>query len=253
MGLLHIVPTDSAGGSMRQALSQAGSSDSLLACRDDLSCGPIASNEPASRAAWWGQFHDMAEVEEELRAFWDQVEGTDAHIVLWFGRLAADELACFLACAERLVDREYSAVDVTELGNLPRVSILQPETLGQLLGAQHRVGSQERRQAASHWRRLRSEDAPFRVVTPEGLVSAPAEHFDVALLSHVYGTWRNVNGVVAETMSLSFEPYWQVGDVMLRARLGVLAESGRVELTGHPTERGTMVRLVAATGREARP
>lgn len=247
MGFLHIVPTDSAGGSMRQALTKAGSSDSLLACRDDLSCGPIASNQPASRAAWWGQFHDMHEVEEELRAFWDQVEGTDAHIVLWFGRLAADELACFLACAERLGDRAYSAVDVTELSNSPSVSILQPETLCQLLGAPHRLGSQERQQAANHWRRLRSEDAPFRIVTPEGLESAPAEHFDGALLSHVDGTWRNVNGVVAETMVLSFEPYWQVGDVMLRARLVALAESGRIELTGHPTERGTMVRLVEAS------
>lgn len=247
MGFLHIVPTDSAGGSMRQAPAQAGSSDSLLACRDDLSCGPIASNEPASRAAWWGQFHDMAEVEEELRAFWDQVKGTDAHIVLWFGRLAADELACFLACAERLVDREYSAVDVTELRDFSCVSILQPETLGQLLGAQHTLGSQERRQAADRWRRLRSEDAPFRVATPEGLLSAPAEHFDSALLSHVDAAWRNVNLVVAETMVLSFEPYWQVGDLMLKARLVALAESGRIELTGHPTERGTMVRLVTAS------
>jgi hypothetical protein len=231
---------------MLRAIAETGSGDSVLPFRDDLSCGPIASDDPASRGAWWGQFYDMGEVETELRAFWHRLESTDARIVLWFGRMTANELAFFLACSERLAEREYDVVYVTALRGKPSASIVRPEILTSLLGEQRRPSPQERRDSADRWHRLRSEDAPFRIVTPEGLVSAPAEHFDNALLSHMDGAWRNVNRVVADTMGLSFEPHWQVGDLMLKARLVALAESGSIELTGHPIERGTMVRLVAA-------
>ena len=93
---------------------------------------------------------------------------------------------------------------------------------------------------------MRRENAPFRVVTQEGLVSAPVEHFDGALLTQMDSDWRNVNRVIGDTMGLRFEPYWQVGDLMLKARLVALAESGKVELSGDPLERGTKVRLVAS-------
>lgn len=188
----------------------------------------------------------MAEIEPEVRAFWDELESTDAHIVLWFGRMAADELALYLAISDRLAGRDYSVVDVTALKGMERVSTVQPEILTSLLGAQQRPDSKERQRAADCWRTLRSEDAPFRVVTPEGLVSAPAEHFDAALLAQVPSDWREVSRVVAYTMVLNFGPYRQVGSLMLTARLAALAESGRVELAGHPLERKAMVRLGAS-------
>ncbi|MDF2119576.1 DUF1835 domain-containing protein [Roseiarcaceae bacterium H3SJ34-1] len=42
MKTLHIAPGDSAGGSLQQAVIDAGTDDEVLPWRDDLSCGPIS-------------------------------------------------------------------------------------------------------------------------------------------------------------------------------------------------------------------
>src|SRR5690348_799492 len=102
MAVLHIAPSDSAGGSLRQAVRAAGRDDEVLSFRDDLSCGPIASDDPSVRAIWWGQFCDPSEVEADLRNFWHRFETACERLVLWFSRHAARELAFFLACVERL-------------------------------------------------------------------------------------------------------------------------------------------------------
>lgn len=159
---------------MREAVMENRIGNRVLPFPDDLSCGPIASDDPASRAAWWGTdlpltsrfklaeydmeprtevarpshplwprfpsdpFYAMAEIEPEVRAFWDELESTDAHIVLWFGRMAADELALYLAISERLAERDYSVVDVTALKGMERVATVQPEILTSLLGKERR-------------------------------------------------------------------------------------------------------------------
>jgi len=174
MAILHIMPDFSAGGLMREAVAENRIGNRVLPFPDDLSCGPIASDDPASRAAWWGTdlpltsrfklaeydmeprtevarpshplwprfpsdpFYAMAEIEPEVRAFWDELESTDAHIVLWFGRMAADELALYLAISERLAERDYSVVDVTALKGMERVATVQPEILTSLLGKERR-------------------------------------------------------------------------------------------------------------------
>jgi len=54
--MLHIAPGFSAGGELRRALRGAGRSDEVLACFDDLSCGPIDPDSPSVRLDWWRQF-----------------------------------------------------------------------------------------------------------------------------------------------------------------------------------------------------
>ena len=113
MTTLHIAPGDSAGGTLRQAIQNAGSDDEVLICGDDLSCGPIASGDPAERAEWWGQFYDDLNTETDLKAFWDRVLSTKDRLVVWFSRRRANELAFLLAFADRVGDRPYECVDVT--------------------------------------------------------------------------------------------------------------------------------------------
>jgi Protein of unknown function len=68
------------------------------------------------------------------------------------------------------------------------------------------------------------ENAPFCVVTPGGLVSAPIDHFDHLLLERATTQWHRAMLVVAETMIYKPEPYRQVGDLMLLMRVIALAE-----------------------------
>ena len=183
MRTLHIAPGDSAGGSLRRAIQIAGQDDEVLAFRDDLSCGPVASNDSAARAAWWMQFYEWPEVEDALRTFWGRVDATEDRLVVWFARHSARELAFFLAWADRLGKRPYHVVDVTGQ-RLPfsrpdgsaaltqpaqAVSVVPADGLRTLLGSERPVTTQESAESRQHWERLRSENAPFRVCHARGV------------------------------------------------------------------------------------
>ena len=233
MRTLHVAPGDSAGGSLRQAIRDAGRDEEVVSCRDDLSCGPIKSDDQSARAAWWARFYDVPEFEGDFKTFWNRVTTTDDRLVVWFGRHAAGELAFYLALADRLGDRSYDIVDVTGARS-PAVSIVPTDQLRALLGTERPVTAQEREEARRHWRRLRVENAPFRVVTPMGLVSAPVDHFDPLLLERATPEWRKIARVVGDTMGYNFEPYMQVGDMMLLARVVALVDEGKLLADGDP-------------------
>ncbi len=168
---LHIAPGDSAGGSLREAIALAGLEDEVLACRDDLSCGPISTDDPAARVAWWARYHEDAD-DGQLALFWERVTGTSERLVLWTSRLCAQEHACFLACVDRLGDRPYRVIDVTP-GKL-RVSHLRGERLRPLIGSERPLSAEARLQARERWRILKAENAAFRLNTPW---SAPLKRY----------------------------------------------------------------------------
>jgi len=250
MKTLHIAPGYSAGGTLRQAIRDANRNEEVLFFRDDLSCGPIDTDDLAVRVAWWTRFYgDDWETEvAPLKAFWDRVVTTDDRLVVWFGRHSALELAFFLAWADRLGDRSCSIVDVTGVqlpSNRPdgspalspldsRVAIMPPHQLRSLLGSERQVTAQQVEEARQQWRRLKAENAPFRIVTSAGLVSAPLDHFDSLLMERVTGEWRKVARVVGDTMGYNSEPYWQVGDIMLLARVIALIGEGKLLADGDP-------------------
>src|SRR4029453_11723361 len=169
-------------------------------------------------------------------------------MIVWLCRHSALELAFFLAWADRIGERPYSIIDVTGLrlrsnrpdGSvslsppIPAVSILPPYQLVSLLGSERQVTAQEAAEAHLRWRRLKSENAPFRVVTPAGLASAPVDHFDHLLMERVTGEWRKVARVIGDTMGLSSEPYLQVGDTMLLSRVIALIDEGKLLADGDP-------------------
>src|SRR5260370_36118279 len=101
--------------------------------------------------------------------------------------------------ADRLGDRSYDIVDVTSARS-PAVSLVLTDRLRALLGPERPVTAQEREEASRQWRRLRVENAPFRVVTPKGLVSAPVAHFDALLIERATPEWRKLGAVVGGTV-----------------------------------------------------
>jgi len=175
---LHIAPGDSAGGCLRMAVREAGCDDDVLSCGDNLSCGPIASDDLAERAEWWGQFYDDPDIETNLKAFWDRVSATEDRLVVWFGRYSASELAFFHVWVDRLGDRPFGFTDVTSrqasftgrdgtlvTRTMESVGIMNPEMLRSLFGSEQPATLPLRKEAQQTWRRLKAENAPFRIAT----------------------------------------------------------------------------------------
>jgi hypothetical protein len=169
---------------------------------------------------------------------------------VWFGRHSASELAFFLNWADRLGSRPYDIVDVTGVEfpsarpgpttppnwRAKSAFILNADQQRSLLGGERPISAGEVSEAQQHWNILKSENAPFRIVTDNGLASAPIDHFDPLLLEQAGTDWRTVALVVGMTMGQNSEPYYQVSDTMLLRRLVALVEAGRLEADGNPWE-----------------
>jgi len=237
---LHLAPGLSAGGSLREAIRASGRFEEVLPCPDDLSCGPI-DTDCAGRTAWWAQFHGEY-FGQPAQEFWNRAMAADDRLVLWFARHSASELAFFLALAEKLGERPYDIVDATTTA--PAVAIIPPDRLMTLFDSKRSVTGAERSEACQRWRTLRTENAPFRIVTPAGLASAPIDYFDPLLLKEASMEWRRIAYVVGSMMGHNMEPYQQVGDIMLLGRIVALVEQGKLLADGDPWDmRGTRVRL----------
>ena len=257
MSTLHFAPNDSAGGDLRVAVRAAGRDDEVVAFLDDLGCGPIASDDTSARAAWWAQFCSRAAgARATFTRFWDRAASFKGRILVWFSRHSASELAFFLAWTDRLRERPYDIVDVTgrELSlqgpnrtvvsrSLASVSIIPSYALQPLLGTERPITAGERDRSCGSWRRLCSENAPFRIVTEAGLVSTSVDHFDPLLLAQATPEWQPVAHIIAATDLLNSEPYDQIGNVMLHARLMTLVGDGKLVADGDPRTYSARVRL----------
>jgi hypothetical protein len=241
-GRLHLVPGDSAAGSVRQAFRAAGRGDEIAVLLDDLSCGPIERIEGTARNAWWRRFHDdMDAHDRSIATFWERVAAASGPVVVWVGLGAASEHCCLLAVAQALRGRSFGLVDVSRVG--PQAAVerewlgclahLQPEVLHALIGTEREVGPGEHAALAQHWATLQRENAPFRVVQAGKVASVPEDYFDQALLEQVADEPQRAARVVGGAMG--HELTWmQVGDVMLRARLVALVAAGRLMADGDP-------------------
>lgn len=230
------------------AIEASDRTDNVIPFFDDLSCGPIDSDDSSARLDWWGSIYEDWPRKDRDEGFWSRLDASADKLVIWFSRHSAQEHAFFLALTDRLGDRPFHIIDVTGIqvprkrpGDKPRlsrpkqaVSIIPESELALLLGTERPIASQERDDAVRRWRSLRSENAPFRIVTETGLVSAPGDVFDNLLLERATKEWRKVARVIGDTMGHNMEPYIQVGDMMLLTRIVALVESGRLIAYGDP-------------------
>lgn len=255
MKTLHIAPGYSAGGSLIRATRDAGREDNVLSFGDDLSCGPI--NSDAARSIWRSEFYNAPEIETAIADFWQRVAATDDRFVVWFGRHSASELSFFLAWADRLGQRPYQIVDVTGQQPVlagrdgavklsqpaPAASVIPADGLRSLLGTERAITDRERDESGRRWRQLQSENALLRVVTDEGLRSAPIDYFDAALLERATPKWQQIRFLVGSAMADNLTPYVQVGDMMLLTRVVALVDAGKLLAEGDPWQMSNRVRL----------
>src|SRR6516165_12541947 len=115
--MLHIVFGESAGGTLRLALRQAGRDDEVLSFNDDLSFGPINPPVPIARAAWaraelYFPDNALAVLYDGSEGFWHTARLAQKRVV-WFSRRTACEFCGFLELVSQIGRQSYEVVDLT--------------------------------------------------------------------------------------------------------------------------------------------
>jgi len=255
---LHVVFGLSAAGSLREALKSTGRPDKVVGFIDDLSHGPIDATDILVRQRFTEHVlgYDFEDDEDRKKrwAFWRKSLDASRRRIVWLSRWSTLEYCNFLAWLERNGDAPFELVDLTDtcLPGWNDPSLLLPVQCTSLVGSQQFVEHQLWASATipspdrvlewkALWTRLRTEDAPLRVIEPEGLVSAPLSYFDEDLKSRIGAEWVNASLVVGQVMgAMMFDSFreggvYQCGDMVLFSRLRTLVEQGLLEKKGRLT------------------
>jgi len=261
--MLHIVFGESAGGALRLALRQAGRDDEVLSFDDDLSFGPIDPPNPIVRAAWARTelyFPDAttATLADSLDRFWQRARSVKKPVV-WFSRRTASEHCGFLELVSQIGRRSYAVVDAGAVIFYPTrndgrvapamlsLSELSPDLVraNAIWDRAAPLSALERRRYRRLWQRLRRENAPFRVVEGDIVISASAEIYDNMLLSCVTADWCGAARILAAAMTgILNDSGRRAGDLVLFGRLRKLIDAGKLDARGDlATLRGSEVRL----------
>lgn len=205
MGSLHLMGGPTAAESLRTALNgcPGRAADSVTWFPDELSIGPLAPNDSAVRDEWWRWWGEMttayfgADPEpsetylQQLAAFWDRVDKAD-HLVAWYGCDNAGESAFVHALSHRLGDRPLDTIALPG-----SIGAHAPEQLARQWEAARPATATERSAMHRTWERLEQENETFRIVRAGALVSAPADHYDHALLEAAGTSWTSISRVIA--------------------------------------------------------
>jgi hypothetical protein len=254
MSVLHVVFSPSAAGSLREALFLAERPDRVVALFDDFSFGPINPPDPNLRRAWEGDVLGYEEIDlgAEDHAFWSEALKPQQQLLVWTSRRSPKEYTGFLEWLSRFGAAECGVVDLTEMttryrnrdGQLskPEPAVFATMQPGQilddhLLDRGRPLSSAERDRHMGLWRRLREDNAAFRVVYGNGLISAPLTHFDGLLLSLATAQWQKMARVVAMALTTFHDDgVFQTGDLVLAARVRALIETRALEARGDPMQ-----------------
>jgi hypothetical protein len=200
---------------------------------------------------------------KHVARFWaDALAARERHVV-WFSRRVTRDYVGFLDYLCRIGDRPCDVVDLTETivpvrgddgaiggsrraictGLLDGYQFLE----GDLFGCAAPLADDVRAAYRAEWDRLRAENAPLRIVTPElHLVSVPLTHFDEELLKriqpHLLKAARIIGQVLTEKWDMDI---LEVDDFFLSRRLMALVRAGKIEGRGDLTQiRFSEVRLL---------
>jgi hypothetical protein len=263
--VLHVVFTPSGAGSLRVALEDAGRDDEVISLFDCLSFGPINRPDMSLRSKWVE--HELGrtgwdEIDRDSGTFWREALSPGRRMVAWLSRRSAMEYAGFLEWLWRMGDSPCEVVDLSEVmisrcpaqgsARLPvlamSLGMLNPDRIGRdkLWDLAEPLQQSTQRRYRDLWQRLRSENAPLRVIEGGELVSAPISFFDARLMSYVTNDWQKVAMVIGQTLAAEVDDeVLQVGDIVLAARISALVESGRLEIQGKSAleMRKSLVRL----------
>ena len=235
--------------SLRAALRQAGRRDPVVPLWDDLSLGPIDSPDPKARWTWakqqLGLFPHHRHLFGKKNNAWDLALSPGARRIAWVSRRRAHEYCGFLEYLWRLGDEPCDVVDLHDVEfdrhrrdvTVGRYSV---ECLAALFAEEiFREGlwnlakpltSDRRQHYRDVWEKLRAENAPFRVLNDEELVSAPISHYDGIIWGHTSDDLRKVAWVIRGPKEPA--PPYEACEYIYHGRLHCLVATGVLEAYG---------------------
>lgn len=244
MPWVHLAPNLSARGSILQALEVLGRKERVLADFDDLSIGPIAPHDVATRLQYWHDEHHYVEAFHRARSatLWQRRYRHDEAPLLWTARYCASDVAFYLAyvarCEEpphvldvsglRVHSQSGRPYSVTAVGILPSREIVALD----LLARARRISDDEHRAARTRWRELQAENAELRILDPHGLRSAPVSHHDHLVVDNAWMEWRRGAHVMGDAVNRINSAYWMGNPWFVWARIRALVAHGKLEARG---------------------
>jgi hypothetical protein len=247
---LHIVFNSSAAAGLREALRQTGRDERVVGSPDSLSFGPINPPDPELRRMWVETelgYTGWESVGDEMTSFWREALSVRGRRVAWLSRRSAQEYAGFLERLWRLDEEPIEVIDLTDVvvtGNVNgatkshlavSLAMLPPNKIleSDLLDRAEALTPALCARYIELWGRLRTENAPLRVVSEGELVSAPLSFFDQLLMSCAQPEWQKAARVIGEALvESSAASVLQTGDVVLCARVRALSGTGLLEFRG---------------------
>lgn len=247
--VFHITFGVSGDRSLRAALRQAGRRDRVVPLWDDLSLGPIDPPEPKARWAWakreLGLFPHSRYLFTKKNNAWDIALSSGARRIAWVSRRRAHEYCGFLEWLWRLGDEPCDIVDLHDVefdrhrrdGTVERnevecLAALFAEEIsrGALWDLARPLSRDKRRHYQDIWEKLRTENAPFRVLKDEELVSAPMSHYDGIIWGHTGDDLRKVAWVIRGPKEPN--PAYEACEYVYHGRLHYLVATGALEAFG---------------------
>jgi hypothetical protein len=257
--VVHVASNMSFAGSLGQQLRRAGKRDEVRGFTDDLTAGPIASDDVQVRTEWWNTMVDWPEIGEAISWFWDEA-ATGLPLVVWFGRNDSRDICFYMALCERFPDRIAAIGDVSTISvqyewlDGTTIDIPSPQDLnsvpGNVLSAltdfTRRADPAEIAAHALRWRELKAENAPIRVMIDGEVVSQPETYFDNMLIKAAETSWLWTIRIIGDVMSRCYGKSC-VSEFVLASRIDALVERGTLEAEGNPLDmRESRVKLAQA-------
>jgi len=240
---------------LRVALKKAGRRERAVPLWDDFSLGPIDSRDSAARWEWatreLGLFPHSRRLFTKQNNAWDAALSSGTRKVAWVARRWAHEYCGFLEWLWRLGDQPCDVVDLHEVvvdrhhrdATGERYS---PSGLGSLFAEEiydnalwdlaRPLSPERRRYYHSVWRKLRTENAAFRVWENGELVSAPITHYDDVILGHAGPRLHKVAWVIRGPKEP--DPAYDACEYVFHGRLHKLVEAGLLEAYGDISKPG---------------
>jgi Protein of unknown function/Domain of unknown function (DUF1835) len=251
MATIHVVFCTSAAEELRDAFAKVGRTDQVAAFPDNLSYGPINPPDPDVRAQWMvEELHEenLRELRSSIEAFWATALA-ETRRVAWLSRQSTSDYTGFLEWLRRVGDANFDLVDLTHAHVVRRgqdgqslppqpalpLALIHSDTIvrSELWDLARPIIPAERESYHRLWERLRTENAPLRVLKEGQLVSAPMSHFDPLVLSCVTLEWRRAMLTVGYALASYLDDgCFQTTDTVLCTRIRALIQAGQIEARG---------------------
>jgi hypothetical protein len=232
---LHVTFGYSAAGSLKLALARVNRSEEVAPLPDDYSMGPIDPGDPDQRADW--ELEELGEEEPiatsaPVAEFWSKVSSWPGELIVWMSSRCSVELCGLHELVWRLPEANIHTVDVAERefrsGAAPSYderqsfAIVRDDRVVEhgLFDVARWLDEVARASLRKRWEQLRQENAPLRVVTDNGLVSAPIDYFDDGIRALITDDWQSCARVVGRMLgSMNGQLHVSASDTFIFVRL----------------------------------